>query len=684
MAQKPIPIVFLWHMHQPIYLDPKHDEPILPWVRLHCAKDYLDMVQVVEDVPGTRVVINAVPCLLQQLEDQRKDAFYHLSAKDAASLTDDERQVVVRQFFSANRETMIRQLPRYDQLYGSYHGADASTIRNMPVGDLRDLQLLFNLAWCGETLRRDPDVRALVDKQKHFEEADKLMLLEKQRQLMGKVVPRYRDLVQRGIIEVSTTPFYHPILPLLFDIETAQASRPTAELPDERFAYPDDALRQVAQSVQYYTELFGSPPQGMWPAEGAVSERALELLDACHLRWAATDEGILANSLGDAFNAQSVYQAYQWQGLTMFFRDRVLSDRLGFVYSKWRSEHAVADVIAYLEGKLGLLSGLPNPVIPVILDGENAWEYYPEGGMPFLRKLYEAIAEHPRFTTTTFRAFLDHPSPRTPLHRVHPGSWINSDFSTWIGDPVKNTAWSLLAKARKAVEEHSPATANVDGVLEALSIAEGSDWFWWFGEGHACDHEREFDQLFRAWVGEVYRRLGVAEPPDLQVPLCASGETPRYTQPLFPMTPPITGNVESYYKWVSAGVCKHQSGAIHQTDPIIKTVYFGVDLDNLYLRIDLFECPAGTTIETHHYRFAVISSSPLSAEYPLRLGDSCAAGDVIECRIPFQQLGGPSERPLAFSVVVTQNEREMQRFPRYEPIQVSFPGPEFGLDNWIV
>ncbi|MCA9521664.1 MAG: hypothetical protein KC609_11855 [Myxococcales bacterium] len=682
---KPIAVIFLWHMHQPVYEDPLSGEVILPWVRLHAAKDYIDMARAVASVPNTKAVFNVVPCLMEQLVADRPDRFFELSRKPATELSEVERALLVGNFFSAHADHMIRPFPRYQFLFDKYlaHGASANP-RSMPDDEARDLQVWFNLAWCGEHIAEEPAIAALIEKGRGFTEEEKLLLLERHRQCVREVLPYYRQLIESQVIEVSTTPFYHPILPLLINIDEALICRPGSSLPDEPFGYAIDAVSQVESAIDFYRQQFGRLPTGMWPAEGSVSEEALQLLVAGRIRWAATDEGILFSSLDGPPPEGATFRAYEWNGIRLFFRDRYLSDRIGFVYSKWNTDHAVADFISTLESRLPLLERIDSPVISIILDGENAWEYYPDGGMPFLRKLYRAIAEHPRFETTTFEDFLATDPSAYPLHRVRCGSWINSDFSTWIGDPVKNQAWSLLSRARTAVEEHfaGEEIEQHQAVMRAVAVAEGSDWFWWFGEGHTCSHEAEFDMLFRNWVTEIYRRLEIEPPAELRDPLTrATGE--RCSMPLFMISPQITGVVESYYKWISAGHCEYHEGALAQTKPTIHQIYFGFDESHFYLRVDLFERDAAELVAAD-LTIALHVRRPEAKEIELVDGENARMVEVVEAKLPLDELCQSRDTPLIFFVLVRQRGHEIERFPLYEPISLPFPTPDFGLENWSV
>jgi alpha-amylase/alpha-mannosidase (GH57 family) len=432
-----VKLALLWHMHQPYYEDLATGEHILPWVRLHAIKDYWGMVAMLEEFPGVRVTFNLVPSLVRQVqafaEGRARDRHLELGLKPAAELTADESRWLVANGFHAPYARMIGPYPRYAQLH-----AYRTERRPFGADDLRDLQVWHKLAWMDpDWLAGDPRLVALVEKDRGYTEDDKTLLRSLELDLLSRVVPAYRAAGARGQVELSTSPFYHPILPLLCDSDAHQHAHPGAPRPRTRFTRPGDARLQIDRAIAFHESTFGARPTGMWPSEGSVSDEAMALAGAAGLTWIATDEDILARSLKTPLGDRPdlLYRPYLLgnAGPVVLFRDHALSDRIGFAYQSWEPGAAAADFVARLRDigqRFTAASGGEVATIPVILDGENAWEYYDGGGRPFLRALYRALQEAGDIQTVTMAEAAA--GPAKPLPSIFPGSWINGDFYIWI------------------------------------------------------------------------------------------------------------------------------------------------------------------------------------------------------------------------------------------------------------
>lgn len=517
----PIDVVIVWHMHQPYYKDPLRNEYALPWTYLHGIKDYFDMPAIVEDTPGATAVFNLVPSLIEQLLDYAAgtavDPFLLKGMAAPADLGEDDRIFLLENFFSANRQRMIEPSRRYlELLYMAGEGKPGSArdrVRHFSDQDLLDLQVCFFLAWTGEAARRRyPAFGELLAKGEEFTAADKELLFATQRQLLQDTIPLYKRLHETGRIELSVTPYYHPILPLLCDIRTAQTAMPRVTLPVEQFRHPEDARAQIRRGIDYFQKIFGFAPKGMWPSEGSVSNETLGIIADCGIGWIATDEEILAKSmdggLGD--HKERLYRPWRFAGkhgeIGAFFRDHQISDLVGFTYSQWDAKRAASDLCNRLHAIKARVGG-EGRVIPVILDGENAWEYYPNNAYDFLQGMYRCIAKSTDFNLTTCSDVMARTRFDGRLHGLHPGSWINANYGIWIGHPEENLAWDLLARARGAAVSGNPAVAEAlstgipsdDPTAEmiccSLYAAEGSDWFWWYGDDHFSPHSDRFDRL---------------------------------------------------------------------------------------------------------------------------------------------------------------------------------------------
>lgn len=530
-------------MHQPNYFDPSTNEYILPWTYLHAIKDYIDMAAHLEEVPAAKAVVNFAPILLEQLDDyaQQTAAFLRegeaiqdhlLSALVSPTLPDEPEQRIglVKACLRANETTIIQRFPQYQRL------ADmAKRLLDRPdewmylnSQYLADIVTWYHLGWMGETVRRhDSRVKRLIEKGYGFSLHERHELMVVINELLGGVIDRYRRLAERGQVELSFTPYAHPIIPLLLDLKSTHEAMPDAPLPLAD-AYPGGEARaewHINKGLETFERYFGFRPQGCWPSEGAVSMATLGLLDKHGLRWAASGETVLRNSLNlgqtpeGLRKAHSIHQAYRPEGrqIACFFRDDGLSDSIGFKYSNWHADDAVADLVHHLENIAKVNAGKPEAVVSIILDGENAWEYFPENGYYFLSALYQRLSANKKLRLSTFSERLDDYTPTAELPHIVAGSWVYGTFSTWIGEEDKNRGWDMLVEAKRCFDKVVGAGRLSDEqrskAEHQLAICEGSDWFWWFGDYNPAEAVRDFERLYRLQLVTLYQMLG-QEPPE--------------------------------------------------------------------------------------------------------------------------------------------------------------------------
>lgn len=542
-------VAILWHLHQPCYRDPESGIYRLPWVRLRAEKDYLRMARLVEEEPRARVTFNLVPILMEQLADYAagaEDTWMALARRAVgAQLTGEEFAEAAYQFFAINHARILDSFPAYHRLWqvlqASYDRPALLSARFWA-----DAAVWHNLAWYDPEQREaDPLLAPLAARGWDFSTADLELIFARQRRAAGEAIDAYRRLAASGQVELSVSPYYHPILPLLADTCSAGRALPLATLPQQRLHNPGDVLTHVRMAVEAHRARFGREPVGMWPSEGSVSPEIVPLVAQCGIRWLVTDEGILARSLGrpierDADNhlhhPEVLHQPYRFefggQSVALFFRDRYLSDEIGFAYKRWRSEDAVADLVQRLRATRARLpdDGM-DYVVTLALDGENCWDDYPNNGNDFLRGLYTALADDPSLEMVTFGGYLHGQAEGSlaPLRALWSGSWIGADFSTWIGFPKQNQAWDLLAQASTALSEASGHVGRqplpLDGPLAQawryLMIAEGSDWFWWYCPRN-IPPDGLFDELFRRNLSAAYRAAALPVPPVVSQPLLTS------------------------------------------------------------------------------------------------------------------------------------------------------------------
>jgi alpha-amylase/alpha-mannosidase (GH57 family) len=689
-------LAILWHMHQPYYEDLATGEHILPWVRLHAIKDYWGMAALLREFPAVRVTFNLVPALLVQIQafaaDRARDRHLLVGLKDARELDASDRTFLVASGFHAPVDRMIRPYPRYAELH-----ARRLQPESFSTDDLRDLQVLHKLAWVDPDWQRsDPRLQALVGKQRGYDEEDKRLLRAVELELLNAVIPVYRELGALGRIELSTSPFYHPILPLLCDSDAHLRAHPHSALPRNLFAYPGDAVEQIRRARVFHEELFGVRPNGMWPSEGSVSDEAVRLLAEEDVRWLATDEEILARSLKHGVNPDVLYRPYDvgGQGRTVrcLFRDHGLSDAIGFLYQSWDPGAAADDFVTRLrEAAKRFHDAQPagssdEPVIAVILDGENAWEHYADGGRPFLRALYRRLSDATDLETVTMTAAVSGPARSLPS--MFPGSWINGDFYIWAGHADDHRAWGQLAAARAAYE----AAAGVDEqprsrALEELLIAEGSDWFWWYGDDHSSDQDREFDDLFRRHVRNVYTALGLAPPDDLFVTNITTGLPSGAIVVPELASPTIDGRVTYYGEWAESVDVRlvGAAGAMQRvSDDLVRSIRVACDRTTVYLRLDGSDFIR--KLQANLVRVLVIVDQPEPVRR-LELGDPIrwAVGEIVELAVPIRVLGAQAGDRIRLSVLILDElGRTLERHPSHAPLDLDLPGRHLSAASWTV
>ena len=611
LTEEPIYLSIIWHQHQPVYFkDQETNTYTKPWVRMHAVKDYVDMASILEQYPDIHATFNLTPSLLRQLDDLgqgAKDLYWTHAEIPAEDLSDEEKQFILDRFFDANQKIVAR-FPRYQELLEKRNNS-ANPLNGFTVEEYRDLQILFNLAWVDPDWLGQEPLAGLVGKGRNYTEEDKKLLFDEHQRLINAVVPVHKKLQDAGQIEVTMTPFAHPILPLLVDTNLARVALPDIELPAARFTYGQDAVAQVERGVQLYEDHFGQPPHGMWPAEGSVAQEIVTMVSQNGLQWMASDEGVLANSLGlDSFtrNAEEVvveadqlYRPYYVQGsrgepVAMVFRDVAISDKVGFTYSGMPGQTAAQDFVNRIHAIRRQLEeeGAEGPhLVSVILDGENAWEFYDNDGKEFLHTLYQTISADPLIKTVTPSEFLEVAPDQPQIEDLYAGSWINHDFSTWIGEDEENTAWEYLAKTRDFLQQYitgsradAVSAESLEEALTQMYIAEGSDWFWWYGADQNSGDDRSFDEQFRSTLKQVYLVLDEEPPVFLNVPIipeqAATAEHPATSL----ITPLIDGVLEEG-EWEGSGQYRASGGVMAAATPFFDSLGYGFDGKNLLLNL---------------------------------------------------------------------------------------------------
>ena len=718
----PLNVALLWHMHQPSYVDPVRGVALMPWVRLHATKGYLDMIWMVEQVPGFRCTFNITPILIRQIDElatgKVHDLWHDLAATPAEALTLDQQCAILEHFFKANPTNMIRPHARYWALLQKRGlrpapGGYAQIAGSFTTQDYRDLQAWFNLAWFGYAADRlYPEIATLKNKGVNFTEDDKQTIFAAQTDILKTVLGYYRVLAERGQIEITTTPFYHPILPLVYNTEFARRCMPGVQLPPQ-FSHPEDVRAQLLLARQLHTKTFGAPPRGLWPSEGSVCPELIPILQELGFEWFATDEEILwrsraASDPGMPLDRDQLFQAYRVNfgdaNVCAIFRERALSDFVGFTASRNTPAAAATFMVEHFEHIAHNLQGR-EPLCAVVLDGENAWEHFPDGGAAFLKELYERIARHPDLRATTVHDYLAEQPATATVPALHTGSWINANFQIWIGHPEDNRGWDLLGQTRAYLQskiDHGELTDDQRRcAFDEIYAAEGSDWFWWYGDDFVTDNDLIFDELFRTHLQNVYNICGAPIPATLKAHICRSEVVPETRQPTDLIQPVIDGQVTSFYEWFGAGLYEtgRAMGAMYQAELLIETIHFGFSTEQLFLRIDFrkntelptnarlsirFLQPQGATLVIPLVANATggqlsIEESPAEAMTDVRYDK------VVELAVSFSKLGWQPKQQVAFYVqLLTDNDIDLERHPEVGSIALTLPDKQFEIENWRV
>ncbi len=582
-----------WHQHQPWYLAPSSREAEMPWVRLHGVKDYYDIAWLSQHFEGWKQTINLVPSLIEQLQaiatGSATDRLLELSRKPADALAPEEKTEVLTRFFDAHAPRMIHPFPRYGELFRKRGKSAANSVDRFSVQDIRDLQVWHNLCWIDPIWREDATLPLveLVRKQRNFSEADKQAVLDLQIEIIRQIVPLHRDLQQQGKLELTCTPYYHPILPLLCDTSIARISNPNDPVPEPAFVYPEDAEWHIREGLRYFEQVMGFRPLGMWPSEGSVSDRACALMAKAGVTFFATDEGILAQSNyidpPEKWTRNEIHRLHRLQtsegDIDCVFRDHGLSDLIGFVYQNKDPKEAARDFISHLHAIGKQWPDKQPPLINVILDGENCWEFYPRDGHDFLRYLIEGILADPQIIPTTVPEYRKIHPPEPTLSSIHPGSWINGNYRIWIGHKEDNAAWHYLRQAREVLARNlnDLDESTREAAWKQIHICEGSDWFWWFGDDNYCAHDTLFDSLFRDHLSYLYDLIGLPVPESLKRPIKQPRKVRKGEGGILFRRPVASRNGNGYYDWIGAKsvTAGEGGGAMHQAGEIEARLRYG-------------------------------------------------------------------------------------------------------------
>jgi len=611
---KKISIAFYWHMHQPVYQLNVDSDYLMPWVRLHGVKDYLDMLLIMNDFKKLKLNFNMVPILLDALinygQNDYHDIHSRLTVTNIADLTNDDKEFILNNFFDAEYSSMVFPYERYNELYQKRFMSEKIDINNFSDQEYSDIMAWFNLAWIDPMHRETfPEIKTLLDKGANFTFNDRIDIIEIHRKIIRMIIPKYKEFQDAGRIELTTSPYYHPIIPILLDTKAAQENLSTVDSTLKDMNLSKDALLQTELALDRMQEIFGKRPRGIWPPEQAVGPQTLAMFKKLGVEWTISDEGVLTNSidfdfirdfkgyLEDPYYLTKVYK-YKTKSsdenpdIRMVFRDSVIPNLISFEYANHDPKVAAADLYDRIKVIQNKLQSSPDKhhILTIAMDGENCWENYAQDGADFLRNIYSLIEEDETLDTVLIGDYVKKPKHLIDLKKLHAGSWINRNFQLWIGEPVKNLAWTYLKQVKKDLEDYAKKhhkNKNIPFAHREIMVAEGSDWFWWYGEPNDSGQDHIFDYIFREHLKNVYRYLGVDYPKNLDLPLISVFTRPsRY--PKANINPTIDGIEESDdEEWLNAGCINVPDGPILQENKLFDKICYGANENNFYLRLYL-------------------------------------------------------------------------------------------------
>ncbi len=694
IQMKKLYLAFLWHMHQPYYKDSQANATLMPWVFLHTIKDYYDMPWYLSKHPTIKATFNLVPSLLEQIEsycqDKSNDKLITTLKYDITSLNQNDLALLGSYIFAANVDQMIKPLGRYYELYLKYVGNER-TLKNFSHAEILDAQVLFLLSWCGNYLRQNSRiVQEFLTQGRGFKHAQKIALIDTLLKFMEKVIPYYKNLSTKKQIAISTTPYYHPILPLLMDRKSAKEAKGSVVMPRSEASYQEYAALNMSRAIKLYEELFGHKPKGIWPSEGSVSQATLELLINKGIKWVCSDEAILFKSLKNIHRNELfkpyAYTSKEGKTIHLFFRDHYLSDLIGFEYSRKDPKEAARHFVEHLRNIY--LSGHDSMVVSIILDGENAWEFYPNNAMDFFDALYTLLAQEEWCQTLLYDEIEEYPNLAVgSLDTIASGSWINGNFDIWIGSRDKNLAWELLDGTKNLydrLKNNFDATTQA-AIDEEFMIALGSDWFWWYGDDHFTAYASQFDEQFRGHLKNIYLLMNESIPSQIFAPIVIQNKTQCFhVAPQDYIIPQINGNTNNFYEWLNSGyIDLRRELSTMSTTLFIEEIFYGQDRDQ-----SLYFAFRGKKLKNlSEDIFLMLYCDDKAFEIPIYQGIHKMSinekqivsgfGEIIEIKI-YECILNQAK----FSCKLIVNGKVEQKSPLYEDVVLGFEN--FNLKKWYI
>lgn len=703
-------IAFLIHYHQPYYAAPDDMTNSQPWVRLHASRDYLNIGSLLKQYPNIRVTFSFSSSLLEQLKEYSdndyQDKFQQLTIKDPGKMNLEEKEFLLSNIFDLYSTKSGIDFPGWNKLSNIWaervqaYGVEKA-VEQTSDGELLDAQVLHLLSWSGWDIIQTESIRDLLTKTDKFTENDKEIILAVHSDVLNRIIPMFNELSDSGQAELAMSPYYNPILPLLIDNDYGKIADRYCDESSLHFAHPEDALYQIHSALNYCNTRFGDIPNGMWLPEGSVCYETLEHAAKEGLKWLISDDQVLSHTLKEQMSDEKKYQAHKINGIencpALFFRSSELSEAISFNYSKLSPEQAVKELIRNLEEIRESLSGDETEyLVTIVLDGENSWEYYPKNGYLFFNELFSVLSESDTLKTISFDEYLKNAADIQQLETLSPGSSVDCNFNSWIGQEQTNRAWDVLAEAREVLKE-AKQMDNVDkepfkGMYNAahkhLMAAEGADWFWWYGKNRFLSHSILFDNLFRAHLQKVYTYLNLPVPDGISEPL-ESSISEEEAPPEAEFSPEIDGIETESDEWQSAGHLKLEESTGNHASHIIKGVKYGFDSDYIYLRLDGDMGILKSTEESVRIELCVVKPIEVVISIPLSENagkiqlvsnnvqkvlseGKVAFQEFIEIKIPMDDLSMNLDEKFYFFIKLKSEDKELERLPLQGVIKANF------------
>ena len=614
---KKLSIAFVWHMHQPNYGTPGDETLLMPWTRLNAVKTYLKMLTYLDKFPDLKLNFDISPVLLDAIDGYANKGFNdihsNLTLTPVEDLTQDDMEFILNYFFNADYNNGIAKYPRFVDLYRRRFEKEEIDVDDFSLSDYADIMTLFNLIWFDdEYLEEYPEIAEIAKKGKHYSNKHSETVIRVQREIIAKIIPTLKKYISENRAEVMTCPYYHPILPLINNMEAGKNSSTRHPLPGNDIKMPETVRDQILKGIARTEEIFGVKPEGLWSPECCISKDVLKIMADCGIKWTVSDESVLSDAIGKEFvrdfkgfheNPFKLCQTYSLsvengRDVKIIFRDTVIPNLISFEYPNYDAQTAANDLYEQIKVIHDKFVNSPHQhhLLTIAMDGENAWSNFADGGNEFLTKLYGLITEDNTLETVRVCDYIKKVDYVQNIEAVSSGPWLSRDFRFWTAEPTKNIAWRYLYNVyedfKRFTEEESYPQETLNAAYDELLTAQGSDWFWWFGEPNDSGQDQLFDFLFREHLKSVYLYLNKTVPEHLENPLTTfSGKPSRIPRGL--ISPSLNGKTDYEQEWKNAGCIDIPASPLVQENKLFNRIYFGCDYENLYLLFDINEFALG-------------------------------------------------------------------------------------------